>query len=467
MGGLGHTQHLTTDRETEERLRQLKIAVEAMQLGVTITDMRGTILYTNPAEARMHGYDVTDLLGQDLGIFAPTELRNPLSPEQINQMKRLRESVNIKKDGSVFPVRLMSDVINDRQGQPVAVVTTCEDISERKRVEKMLKQRTRELMLLNRMSELLQTCHTEAETYRVIGQVCQKLFPEDSGCLCMMDHQQPHLKVVEFWGTPPQPSLTAAPGNRQGLTNPQELGILCPYQSVCTEKDCLCAPITASGEILGLLSLCFRHDDGIRSADPYHGNSKAKQTILSRIAEQYALALINLRLRETLRMECIRDPLTGLYNRRYMEESLEREARRARRRNSTIGIIMLDIDHFKQFNDVYGHDAGDLVLKELGLFFQRSTRGEDIVCRYGGEEFLLILPDAPLEVVMQRANDLHAGVKRLRLVYERNPLTISLSIGVAILPHHSSDVHEVVKAADDALYQAKKNGRDQVRVAVA
>lgn len=446
-------------------LQQLKRAIETMQLGVTITDMQGCIIYTNPAEARMHGYNVEELLGKDLGILAPTELRNPMTVEEIDRIRHLRESINIRKDGSRFPVRLMSDVLRDQQGTPVAVVTTCEDITEQKRLEHAMKQRTRELTLLNRMSDLLQACHDEHDTYQVVGRICQKLFPQDSGCLCIMDPTEPHLKVVEFWGTPPDHSHVPSQAESSDADHENHVVTLCPYQNVCAEQDCLCAPISVSGEILGLLSLCFRADIGENSEDPYHHYPKAKQTILSRIAEHYALSLINLRLRETLRMESIRDPLTGLFNRRYMEESLEREARRAKRHDTSIGIIMLDIDHFKPLNDVYGHDAGDVVLQELGLFLQRNTRGEDIACRYGGEEFLLIMPEAPVDNVIQRAKDLHAGIRNLKIIYHGQSLQVTVSVGVATLPHHSTNVREVVKAADLAMYQAKRSGRDHVMVA--
>ena len=462
MGILGKNHKLAMHHQLDEQLHQLKTAVETMQLGVTITDMDGKILYTNPAEASMHGYGIDDLLGQDLGILAPEELRNPMTPEQISRMQRLRESLNIRKDGSTFPVRLMSDVIRDASGHPMAIVTTCEDITERKRMENASKQRTRELALLNRMSDWLQACKTEEETYTVVGRVCRKLFPFDSGCLCIIDHARTDLNVVEFWGNPPHPSLEPAGNDEAVPVDSTTPGALCPYKNVCSENDCLCAPITVSEELLGILSLCFRPDEGESPDDPYHRNFRAKQTVLSRVAEHYALTLINLRLRETLQMECIRDPLTGLYNRRYMEKSLEREARRAKRHNTSIGIIMLDIDHFKQVNDLHGHEAGDMILKELGFFLQRHTRGEDIACRYGGEEFLLILPEAPLDVVIQRAKELHTGVKTLKLLYQGIPLQITISVGVAVMPHHSSNVREVVKVADAALYQAKKSGRNRV-----
>jgi diguanylate cyclase (GGDEF)-like protein/PAS domain S-box-containing protein len=474
MGIIGTSLNTTDHKQQDEKLCQLRKAIETMQLGVTITDMDGKIIYTNSAEARMHGYEADDLIGEDLGIFAPAELRKPMTPEQIKEMKRLRESINIRKDGSTFPVRLMSDVIKDPAGEPVAIVTTCEDISMRKQTEDVLKQRTRALALLNRMSDLLQACFSEKDTYSVVGRVCKKLFPSDSGCISIMDLSRNGLKVVEFWGNLPHPPYKSE-SHTNSAVRPDiphtieysDTGPLCPYQNSYSDNECLCVPISTSGEILGILSLCSKQGKSRDSDNNHtHDTIKAKRMVLTRVAEHYARALVNLRLREALRMECIRDSLTGLYNRRYMEESLEREARRAKRRNSSIGIIMLDIDHFKDFNDIYGHDAGDIVLKKLGTFLHRHTRGEDIACRYGGEEFLLILPEAPLEVVMQRAKELHSGIKKLRIVYQKKPLSITISAGVAVLPDHSSNVREVVKAADEALYRAKEKGRDQIMVAL-
>jgi diguanylate cyclase (GGDEF)-like protein len=188
--------------------------------------------------------------------------------------------------------------------------------------------------------------------------------------------------------------------------------------------------------------------------------------VFSRVTKHYALALLNLRLREKLRIEAIRDPLTALYNRRYMEESLDREALRARRRGTPVGILMFDIDHFKTLNDTYGHEAGDKVLEKLGMLFRKYTRSEDVACRYGGEEFLLILPEAPLQTVLLRAEELRKLIKdHLRIPWQEVVLSVTISVGVAAFPHHGQEVKQVVAAADGALYQAKKQGRDQVVVA--
>ncbi len=444
-------------------------AIDIMQLGVTITDLKGRIIYSNPAEARMHGYTVDELIGQDLGILAPENLRHPMTVEQIKKMDTLRESVNIRKDGSIFPVRLMANVFKDNTGEPVAIVTTCEDISEYKYAAERLRRHTRELILLNHLSDSLQECEQEEDTYRMVAEVCQKLLPRDSGCLCIMDSTESRMNVVESWGNPSkrrQMSVYKVSRLHSG-NHAQERPFLCPHRLYNPHQECLSIPIVASDQILGLLSLCFNHPWSDRKQTQYQQEIKAKQMLLIRLARHYALTLLNLRLREQLRIEAIHDPLTGLYNRRYMEDSLKREAYRAKRHNGHIGIIMLDIDHFKLFNDLHGHKVGDMVLRELGAFMKTHVRGEDIACRYGGEEFLLILPNATLEIARQRAEELRLNVKQLPFSSDGKSFEINVSLGVAVLPDHSFDILEVVHKSDIALYQAKNQGRDRVIVANA
>ncbi len=164
--------------------------------------------------------------------------------------------------------------------------------------------------------------------------------------------------------------------------------------------------------------------------------------------------------------QSVRDPLTGLFNRRYMEETLEREIRRAARANGPVSIIMLDVDHFKHFNDTFGHEAGDIVLRGIGAVLRAQVRAGDIACRYGGEEFTLIMPVASAEVARQRAEHLRAQVKGL-VVHRRGVALgqITVSLGVAAFPVHGDTGETVLGEADDALYQAKRAGRDQVVVA--
>ena len=446
-------------------------AVEAMPLGLTITDLTGKILYTNPAEARMHGYAVDELIGQDLGILAPAELRDPMTVEQLYDLADLRESVNIKKDGSIFPVRLLASVLKDPGGLPVAVVTMCEDISEYKRSAEEVRRHTRELSLLNRLSDALQECEEEKQSYQVVADACQQLFPGESGCLCILNPETARMEVVAFWGEAPAPTrssiknISKEPGMLQTEWE-KEFSFLCPHRLYNLHHECLSLPIVISDEIMGLLSLCFQSTVKAAQEDKQRSlTAKEQQAVLSRVCRHYALTLANLRLREQLRVEAMHDALTGLYNRRYMEDSFERETHRARRYNGHIGIIMIDIDHFKLFNDLHGHKVGDMVLRELGRFLKENVRGEDIACRYGGEEFMLILPNASLEASKQRAEELRRGVKSLKILHKDQEFRISISAGVAALPDHGSNIREVVDHSDLALYQAKTKGRDQVIVA--
>lgn len=168
-------------------------------------------------------------------------------------------------------------------------------------------------------------------------------------------------------------------------------------------------------------------------------------------------------IEELLHDQSIRDPLTGLFNRRYMERALEREIRRARRFSQPLGIVMSDIDHFQRFNNTYGHEAGDVVLRKMGLFLQTNIRSSDIACRYGGEELMMILPQSSLDDTFARAEHLRQAVKQLYLEIHYQALgAITISIGVACFPEHGQTGAEVIQAADAALYRAKAKGRDRV-----
>ncbi|MEN9563820.1 MAG: hypothetical protein RIR73_2064 [Chloroflexota bacterium] len=170
-------------------------------------------------------------------------------------------------------------------------------------------------------------------------------------------------------------------------------------------------------------------------------------------------------LQEELREQAIRDPLTGLFNRRYMEETLERELARAVREGTSIGICMADIDDFKVFNDQHGHRAGDLILKHLADIFVSYSRAEDVVCRYGGEEFLILLPGADLEVTSRRAEDWRRAFEQSKIEFEGQILTTTLSLGVTVFPQRGQTSEDLLKLADEAMYLSKHNGRNQVSIA--
>jgi diguanylate cyclase (GGDEF)-like protein len=222
----------------------------------------------------------------------------------------------------------------------------------------------------------------------------------------------------------------------------------------------LCMPIAAHSEILGVLHV--RLQESIRVQADDNANDPIIR-IIGAVAEQTALSLANLRLRNRLQEQSLRDPLTKLFNRRYLEESFLREEKLAIRNKKIIGVIMLDVDYFKKVNDTFGHDAGDMVLVSLGKFLQETFRGEDIVCRYGGEEFVIILPGAGIKECAERAEMVRQTVEtRLKPVYADKTIDFTVSAGVAIFTGSETKLQSVLEAADQALYKAKDAGRNRV-----
>jgi diguanylate cyclase (GGDEF)-like protein len=289
------------------------------------------------------------------------------------------------------------------------------------------------------------------------------LFEKQSGALyirCDNDHV---FESLATWGEPPPAEVTITSDTchalRQGKTyliNDWSKELCCQHIDMTEVTASLCVPLLTQNETLGVLHLrngpCEEHE-----------NCQRWQQLAEMVSGQVAMALTNLALRERLQQQAIQDPLTGLYNRRYLDETLPRELQRAERHGLSMGVIMLDIDHFKHFNDTYGHDAGDTLLRAVGNFLQANTRGEDIACRYGGEEFTLVLPGASLENALQRAEQVRAGIKALTVTHLGQSLdAITVSVGVAVFPDHGTDADAVMKAADIALYRAKQGGRDQV-----
>jgi diguanylate cyclase (GGDEF)-like protein len=219
----------------------------------------------------------------------------------------------------------------------------------------------------------------------------------------------------------------------------------------------------AHGELLGMLHLILNKKILERPEENQDAYFNSKKIVIVSLLEHYAPTLTSLRLRETLKIQSIHDPLTGLFNRRHMQKTMQFEAQRAMRHNISLGIIMIDVDGFKKFNDTYSHEAGDMILRELGAFLKKSVRQEDIACRFGGEEFILILPETSLEDSKLKAEELRRKTEEeLKIDYHGRTLSITISVGVAAFPMHGSTTDEVINASDRALYKAKAEGRNRV-----
>ncbi len=328
-----------------------------------------------------------------------------------------------------------------------------------------LQQRNQEILLLSQMNDFLQACLTLEEAYKTFRTLVIPLFPGCSGGIFTTKASRDFVEAVVTWGNLPIGETAFHPKDcwclrrgREHWVDTDQIDLLCHHSDqTLTPKVSLCLPMMAQGETLGLLYLYSDCPDQL---------SESKRQLARTVAEQMALAIANLQLREELQNRSIRDPLTGLFNRRYLEESLEREISRAHRYEHNVGVIMIDIDHFKRFNDTFGHDGGDAVLKEVGKLLKSSLRGSDIACRYGGEEMTLILPEATLENTYKRAEQIRKLIKQINIEHKRQSLgTITASLGVACFPQHGMIGDGVVERADTALYQAKKEGRDRVVVA--
>jgi diguanylate cyclase (GGDEF)-like protein len=242
--------------------------------------------------------------------------------------------------------------------------------------------------------------------------------------------------------------------NQVHLAGPSNTTLVCNHLLEPQPQEYLCVPLAAQGQMVGMLHV----------GSHFEGKLLERQKKLAVLmGEQIALALANLRLRESLRNQSIRDALTGLYNRRYMEEQLEKEVNRSGRDGRKLSALMIDIDHFKEFNDRHGHAAGDTVLGSVGTLLNRMGRKSDLTCRYGGEELVVLFPETRLEDALALADRLRLAIKELALEHRGQPLgPVTVSVGVATCPDDGKTAAELLRAADIALYHAKAMGRDRV-----
>ncbi len=325
-----------------------------------------------------------------------------------------------------------------------------------------LRRHTDEISTINQLTSSLQSCQAREETADVLRHFLTLLFPGTSGGLYVMHASRNLLSLAVSWGDGDSLVDPIKPQDCWGLRlgRSHTLGIsstdmACGHLEAGTHAS-LCVPMMAQSDIVALLHIRFADAGGIPQA----------QRLAELLATHTASALASIVLREALHQQSIRDPLTQLFNRRYLEESIEREMLRSRRNNSPFSVIMLDIDHFKRFNDTHGHQAGDLLLREFAGLVRHQVRGEDIACRYGGEEFLLLIPGANAEQARQRAETIRQNLSSLELQFQGQSLpAVTASFGIAAFPEHGDDWDAVVRLADSALYRAKAEGRDRVVVA--
>lgn len=329
--------------------------------------------------------------------------------------------------------------------------------------EARLRKLSGDMEALSRYTGMLQTCDGAAELLALTRQALAGLAPSLSGTVYLIRASRDHAEASVNWGQHlatsdvlPLPSdCWAVRRNKSYCCHDVAADIRCahvelPQSGVAVAT--LCLPLTAQGELMGWWYLSGRGPGPLPDFD----------LVLS-AAEQFSLALANVRLREDLRHQSIRDALTGLYNRRYLEASLAREIARCERSKLPLVVLMFDLDNFKAFNDQHGHPGGDALLSAFGRLLQSHCRPEDIACRFGGEEFTLILPEVESDIGMQRAQSILSATEQMEVSQHGVPLgRITISIGIAAYPKDGSTSASLLEAADKALYHAKTGGRNRL-----
>jgi diguanylate cyclase (GGDEF)-like protein/PAS domain S-box-containing protein len=335
---------------------------------------------------------------------------------------------------------------------------------QNERMMRELEQRSERATMLAKMGELLQSCVSLDEVFAASLGFAPKIFPAARGAVALLNASRSLTEVIGSWTDCQLPTTEFDPNECWALrTGHPHLVLAGDLTAPCAhaagvKNAYVCIPILAQGETLGILHL--------QATDEAPQLNATELSFKTTFAGQVGLSIANIKLREALRTQSVRDALTGLHNRRYLEEVLDREVRRAARATQSLGVLMIDLDHFKSFNDTYGHEAGDVVLRELGASLAKGIRAEDFVCRFGGEEFVVILPTADLAASRARAERLRSKARELTVLYQGQSMGIlTISVGVAAFPEHGRSPKELMAAADAALYEAKRGGRDQVVVA--
>jgi diguanylate cyclase (GGDEF)-like protein/PAS domain S-box-containing protein len=499
----------------KEYAMELEQVLEHIAEAVIVKDLNAVVMYWNREAASLYGFSAAEAVGKPLRELHAAELSDA---DYAKLLERVRAGAQTsgtaerrKKNGEIVRVAIkttplfgakrnligeitvardVTDLHRQEEALRAAQVTLQErlvalrdanrslarEISARKKSDLAIRSNNRALLatvqqleafhrdgeVLSRMAELLQSCAHRAEAYEIVRETGLQLFPQSSGSLFVYRESRDVLEHVARWGDGPAFEKTLAPEEcwalRLGSSHfaPSNGSIRCRHAHE-EHRGYACVPFHGQGQILGLFHIAVEIDPHTRR--PARETEQRLQAMTDRVGP----ALSNLRLRDAMREMALRDGLTGLYNRRYLEDALNREIHRAERSGNPLAVIMIDIDNFKQFNDRHGHDAGDFVLSALARAIGRHIRPSDLACRYGGEEFAVVLPEAGVEVACERAEEMRLAIRNTNLTHLGQTLAApSASFGIALYPGHGTNAPELLKAADRALYRAKREGRDRV-----
>ena len=501
--------------QADSRARQLEQVLEQSGEAIIVKDLEAVVTYWNREAMALYGFSPAEAMGQTLRKLHAADLSEADYARILERIRGGKPTSSAterrKKNGEVVRVAIKTTPLLDDEGRLIGEITVARDVTALHRTEEALRgaQATLEARLaalresnlnlkreaearrntensmrranvelgatvrqlesfhhdgeaLSRMAELLQSCTQRDEAYAIVRETAEHLFPDDAGSLHIYRESRDLLEHAASWSSAAKNETALAPDDCWALRLGRPHFVHAKGTVRCRHapqpgQSYVCMPVQGQGQVLGLLHLAL--EVGARSSRP----SAQAERRLRALTDTIGPALANLKLRDALRELALHDPLTGLYNRRYMEDALAREFHRSRRSGKPVSVIMIDIDHFKRFNDTFGHDAGDFVLSAVAKTITKNVRPSDIACRYGGEELAVVLLEADLECTAQRAEKLRAALSQTNLTHNGQVLPApTASFGVATFPEHGESPADVMKAADQALYRAKKAGRDQV-----
>lgn len=484
--------HNITDRkQAEEELRENEQKFHSffrtVRDPVFMTTKDGHWLEINDAAVEVFGYDnIQDMKSVPVIDFyaIPDQGRELTESIAVRGFVKDMPVLFRRKNGAVIDALLTTVALKDKSGNVIGFQGAIKDITEIKKTQQALveanerlqegltsaEQRNREITLLGEMAQWIQSSQDMQAAYLSAVEYMGKLFEGDSGYIAEINPDNQLAEVKASFGKPiakavfPVSECIALRKMRVHESDGSDAAGICSH--IVPFRGCYIGiPLPTPGGTFWLLHLQHEDENAI-PPETCQQWIKSRRRLMLSMGQELSVALSNVRLRETLHDQAIRDPLTGLFNRRYMEEMLDQQLINTKESGSDMGFIMADLDHFKKFNDTYGHEAGDLLLRTVANRIRNAIRVEDIACRYGGEEFIIILPNAGLKDTYVRALQIKEEIRAISIRYGEQRLdTVTISMGVSAFPDNGNEASMLIRCADIAMYEAKQAGRDCVKIA--
>ncbi|MEM6323525.1 MAG: diguanylate cyclase [Pseudomonadota bacterium] len=455
------------------------LIVEHATDSMVFTDPDGLTVWANKPFAAMSGYEVHEVIGKKPGAMLQGPNTDQATVADIRAAIEARRTIrtellNYTKFGDAYWIDLTITPVRNAKGELTHFMSIERDITEKKEMARRTsdalaeeQERKRERKLLSQMSEWLFSAQSQKELQAVVTRAMARLFPRTQGMLYIYSNSRDVLDLASDWGNPKrQPHLHADQcwALRRGRAyafGTSEIDFVCDHVE-SEDNPYFCLPIIAHGDTIGLLHIIFPEITTERDLSHKIEEQLASSFEIAQIcAEQISLAAANVRLQQDLQDKSVKDSLTGLWNRRWFTDMAGREMRRGTSAKTPLTLAMLDVDHFKKFNDAHGHDAGDTVLKILAALMLDIDKQSIYPCRIGGEEFAILFAGHEVGVALDIVGELRKALAESQIIHSGTVLpNVTISIGLAEFRADVDDLAGLMKRADEALYEAKARGRD-------